>query len=324
MIHRIEAIYCHASETYYYLINGLEKELQFSEEEYGLFVNKLIQQQHPFLRIEGVIFMLPSKEVEVRMRSFDKYGNEIGLCRNGIRCVIKKYHQITRKKRFHVEALNGIVQGKAEGEIYRNVDTYSVYISPILFAYNKKIYINQIIPELSNKLRFSNVYTGCPQLVAKVEKYDEFELFKMGKKINNDFHLFPYGNSLSYYQVLDKQKLFVSTYDREYGLTQSNGSSIAAASIVAAQQGDVRFNRWVSIHNKNGMVKCLPQKSFKKISVKLLGNATFITRDTIVYDSKWHHVDQIINLESFPQEGVGFEFFKKNVRYLHPGNRTVL
>jgi len=316
MIHQLEAIFCHGSENFFYLINSLEKEPGWPEEEYTVFVKNLIKKQQPFLRIDGVLFLLPGQNADARMRIFNKDGSEADMCGNGFRCLAKKFAQISGKTSFSIETRKHIYKGFVEEEIYPDIDAYSVLLKPITFDYNGKVYRRETIPDLSEHLLFSSINTGNPQLIAKIDAFDEIELFKLGKKINNNCTVFPQGNNISFYRVIGKQKLFVSTYERGVGLTNSCGTAMAGVSLVAAQLGEVKFNQWVSIHNKGGMVKCLPQNINNELSVKLLGNATFLNKEIIVYDTKWHHVDQIKNVESYPQEGVRYYNFKDAVKYI--------
>ncbi len=291
MHHNLEIIHCHGSENYFLLVNGFSRNLNFKEPDYQQFTLSSIESLSG-LKIDGVLYLLPSQNADARMRIFNKDGSEAEMCGNGFRCISKKLQQITGQTKFKIETLSGIIEGTYKPGIFSDLQTYSVIFTDIGFRYGQTIYENTLIPELDDTLRFSSVDIGNPHLITAVNEMDLYKLKKLGEKINNkDCLLFPNGNNLSFYQILDNQLLYVMTYERGVGLTHSCGTAMAATTLLAAKQKKIPFAP-IHVHNEGGMVMCLPVKH-NGYHIELIGNASFIQELQIIYDSECHILTEV-------------------------------
>ena len=307
-----ETIYCHGSENYFLLIDGLSQDLDFEEKNYRDFTLNAIA-QIPQLKIDGLLYLLPSTNADARMRIFNRDGSEAEMCGNGFRCLGKKLFEITGKRNFKLETLSGILQGAKESEIYPSVDSYSVQFKNVGFQYQNRQYTEEVITELDAELKFSSIDIGNPQLVAEVTHIDQEKLTKIGQQINSNCRLFPTGNNISFYKIISPNQLYIMTYERGVGLTSSCGTAMAATSLLAAKLQKITSNTWIDIFNPGGMVRCLPQISPTN-DVKLLGNATFVKKYRVNYDKKTQKIKELRQTADFQKETQVYQTFKQSVQ----------
>ncbi len=289
--HNIEVIHCHGSENYFLLIDAFSSKLNFTEVDFKRFTLSAIKHMSG-LKIDGVLFLLASAKADARMRIFNKDGSEAEMCGNGYRCIAKKLHQITGQKQFKIETLSGLIKGEKKPDIFPNIDTFSVLFDHIDFNYGKISFQEKVIPELDPELKFSTIDIGNPHLIAEVKDFEIEKLKKLGEKINHNCHIFPKGNNLSFYKILNKQEIYVMTYERGVGLTNSCGTAMAATTLLLAHLKKIAFNQPIQVKNKGGMVVCVP-KSETNFSVELIGNASFVQGFSLKYDAKNAAIESI-------------------------------
>jgi hypothetical protein len=133
-----------------------------------------------------------------------------------------------------------------------------------------------------------------------------------GIKANTMTSLFPEGVNVTFYTSMGKQAIYTETFERGAGLTQACGTAMSACSVAACMRGLCRYGEWIDIYNKGGMVKCLVESrngknggkpeggllintepelltkvgiASPKISVRLLGNATFEYSAAVDFDN---------------------------------------
>jgi len=307
-----EVTYCHGSENYFLLIDGLSQVLDFEEKDYRNFTLDTIA-QIPQLKIDGLLYLLPSTKADARMRIFNRDGSEAEMCGNGFRCLGKKLFEITGKRKFKLETLSGILLGAKETEIYPSVDSYSVQFTNLGFQYRNRQYTEELIPELDDTLKFSSIDIGNPHLAAEVSKFDLEKLIKIGEQVNTNCRLFPDGNNISFYKILSPEQLYIITHERGVGLTSSCGTAMAATSLLAAKLQKIASNTWIDVLNPGGMVRCLPQISPTN-DVKLLGNATFVKKYQISYDKKTQKIEELRQTADFQKEAKAYRNFKQSVQ----------
>lgn len=309
--HKLNITYCHGSENYFLLVNFFSHQNTFKEVDFQSFTTN-ITAQYPKLKIDGILYLLQDRQADARMRIFNRDGSEAEMCGNGFRCTGKKLFKISGKSPYQIKTLSGIVKGEILPEMFSGIDTYSVEFSKINFDYHTQIFDNQIIPELSNDLKFSSVDVGNPHLIAQVNDFDIDKLTHIGQKINHNCKIFRQGNNLSFYQITGNNQIFVMTYERGVGLTASCGTAMAATGVLAAKNGQVTMRQKIDVYSPGGMLQCYVEKNLN-YSVKLSGNATFISRHQIIYDSDTGKIIDFQQLEKFSNEIIHYKLFKKQI-----------
>jgi len=308
-----ETIYCHGSENYFLLIDGLSQDLDFEEKNYRDFTLNAIA-QIPQLKIDGLLYLLPSTNADARMRIFNRDGSEAEMCGNGFRCLGKKLFEILGKRNFKLETLSGVLQGAKENDLFHNVDSYSVQFKNIGFQYKNRQYTEEVIPELDDTLKFSSIDIGNPHLVSEVSHFDLDKLIRIGERVNSNCRLFPDGNNISFYKMLSPNQLYIITYERGVGLTSSCGTAMAATSLLAAKLQKIASNTWIDVFNPGGMVRCLPKISPTN-NVKLLGNATFVKKYQVSYDKKNQKIQKLKQTSTFNKETKAYQDFKESIQH---------
>ncbi len=307
----LKVTHCHGSENYFLLIDGLSTPLDFTESQYQTFCLDAIEQLS-YLPIDGILYLLPSQTADARMRIFNKDGTEAEMCGNGFRCIGKKLYLITGKKQFYIETMSGILQGRKEEDIFPGIDSYSVKIPVVEQSDKDTTFYDTEIDELDSCLKFSSLNMGNPHLTASVTHFDIDKLVKTGQKVNNNCRIFPQGNNVSFYKIIDTNTISMMTYERGVGLTNACGTAMAAVSIITAQKNTNLQNQWLQILTPGGMVKCRPEVEAQK-AVMLLGNASFIDEYTIEYQPDKRTIKEVKLTRSYPSEQQKYQDYKSEI-----------
>ncbi|MGZ4902381.1 MAG: diaminopimelate epimerase [Halobacteriota archaeon] len=182
---------------------------------------------------DGVLFLLPSDDTDLKMRLFQPDGSEAEMCGNGIRCLVTYAIDAGHTKRGNI-----VVATKAgKRKVIARKNSVIVDMGRPLFA-------RHVIPargigdefvENMHGVVVSAVNTGVPHAVIFEEKFeDEFE--ELAPKIRFD-PVFPQGVNVSFVRV-NGNKLFIRTYERGVEReTLSCGTGAIAAAAVANQMG---------------------------------------------------------------------------------------
>lgn len=169
-------------------------------------------------------------------------------------------------------------------DIYENIKTFEVKISPVSFNvndlpmnYKKGTLFNELVNGLSDKYKFTAVSLPNPHIISIVNEIKIDEIVEVSKKANTDRSIFPKGVNASFVKPIGEQCIFVQTFERGVGLTNACGTGMSASSLVSCLLGINEFNKDIKVINRGGMVKCNVQKNDKnEYSVLLIGNATFV------------------------------------------------
>ena len=265
---------CQGSGNNFILINEYDNIL-FSEERRITLSKELCEQEH----LDGLLFFHNSDTADGKMRMFNPDGSEAEMCGNGLRCVGRFACETLDKTSVLIETLKSVSLISKEKNIYKTVETYRAELKDIVLNTQE---INQAIDDVSSTLNFTVVNMPNPHLVSFVDKVDEEQLVALGKKVNTMPHLFPNGINVNFCQILDEGVIFVRTYERGVGLTQSCGSGMSASSLVYCLLGYQAMGHTLEVYNLGGLVQCTPMvTALHQYSVFLSGNATFMFKGFI-------------------------------------------
>lgn len=291
---KINFIKCHGSGNDFILVDCMSDKLYLDEFDYSN-ITKIVCDRNGSIGADGTLFLLPSEIADVRMRIFNSDGSEPEMCGNGIRCIARKANELLEEDEFSIETMKTILKVKKEEDMFKGIYSFSVVLDDVNINYNKSFSVfNEYIEGLSDIIKFTTINIGNPHIVANVEDLDVSVLEKIGVKANSLTEVFPNGVNVSFYKSIGRQAIYVATYERGVGMTHSCGTAMSSTSIASSLLGLTSFNKWVTIYNKGGMVKCFPKKDGSDISVKLLGNATFVYASNFVYDRSYNKVSSFI------------------------------
>ena len=298
----------HGSGNDFVLVDAITNGYDLSEEEYLEFTRSICDRGGE-VGGDGTLFLLPSETADARMRMFNIDGSEAEMCGNGIRIIGRQAAKVLGRKEFSIETMKAPLAMQKERSIACGVEAFSVNIDNVsqsiielpMTMPNTKTLIDTVIPELHPTLRFTAFSLGNPHLVAIVDEMD-FDLLKeLGEKGNNLKSLLPRGVNLSFIKILEDQAIFVSTYERGVGLTDSCGTAMSSCSMASCLLGYNTFGEWIKVYNKGGMVKCRPEFENGKLNVHLLGNATYEWDATADFDQKSHSIVSTIRTNVYDE-----------------------
>lgn len=223
------------------------------------------------------------------MRMFNTDGSEAEMCGNGIRCVAR----LLRERYLAEENFLLWSGGKPypithEKPIFEGLETFGVEIAIRLasddFPQGEDSFLDQEIGELHPSLRFSYLNLGNPHLVARVEEVDYDLLTELGERIKSLPAWFPRGMNLSFVRVESPERLFVATYERGVGLTNSCGTAMTASTTAMALLGACEKGKIIDVCNRGGMVRCCCRSDAEGIFTRLVGNATYEQTGCLTWD----------------------------------------
>ncbi len=279
---KLKILKCHGSSNDFILINEYEN-LLFSEPERITLSKHLCERKSlglGGLGADGILFFQNSENADGKMRMFNPDGSEAEMCGNGLRCIGRFACETLNKESVLIETLKGISTVAKDKEIHQGVKTYQAELNTINLD---KSLINQPLQALSKDLKFTAVTMPNPHIVSIVDNISDSELDEIGKKANLDKSLFPNGTNVNFIQKLENGKIFVRTYERGVGLTNSCGSGMSASTLVYCLLGHNPFGQKIAVYNKGGLVNCEAIDA-ENYSVFLSGNATFIFNSTLEFE----------------------------------------
>jgi diaminopimelate epimerase len=131
--------------------------------------------------------------------------------------------------------------------------------------------VEQPVPMLNSERAFTAVAIPNPHLVSFVDAIDDAELSAVGAICEAAPDWLPRRANVSFVQVRG-DSLFVRTFERGVGLTNSCGSAMAASTYAAGLTGRIGWDMPVTIFNRGGLVRAVAGED---AMVTLSGNATF-------------------------------------------------
>ncbi len=288
----ISAIKVHGSSNDFYLIDEMSRELAITEEErsaLSLAVCKRTGEDGA----DGILFVQASNTADAKMRVFNADGTEASMCGNGLRCVGRYVSEKLGKDELIIETMKADLAVKKEPEIYQDIPTFRVEISPVLKSTKslpmnteKDEIIQERLPFLDDELIFTTLSVPNPHLVSIVSQEvlasDKQE--KIAKYVNGENEWFPDGVNVSFINVMSDKDIFVRTYERGVGFTNACGTAMSASSLVTKWERSLEDEVLLNVYNPGGMVKCQVHDMPEKTWIDLIGNATYEYKQTIAVD----------------------------------------
>jgi diaminopimelate epimerase len=193
------------------LIDDREKKYTQNTEE--LF--KLLCDRKFGIGADGVILIRNHEKVDFEMIYHNADGRKGSMCGNGGRCAV-----VFAKKL-------GIC--KDEGTFIHNNTLYPFRILSNDFIELTLLNHKPEVKPLHNEVTFF-VNTGSPHHVQFVTDVENTEVAKLGEKIRHSQEYQPHGTNVNFVQILDKNKIYVRTYERGVEAeTLSCGTGVVAS-----------------------------------------------------------------------------------------------
>jgi diaminopimelate epimerase len=322
---QIKLVKVHGSNNDFILIDELTRDYHFSEEDRKKLAILLCDRSNG-IGADGILYTMKSNYADGRMRVFNADGSEASMCGNGLRCVARYVCEYLNVEEAVIETMKANLFVKSREDIYPNVKTYQVEISPVSFltedlplVLSKETLINEKIDDLSEDLLFTAVAVPNPHLITVVNDIEANRQIQkeLSETVNGPNRLFPDGVNVSFVKVIEKGHIYVRTYERGVGFTNACGTAMSASSLVTCLLDLNDFESDIHVYNDGGMVNCVVHRNNQTYQIDLIGNATNVYQAEITVESQFKSF-QFINKTVFETENANYLKLQQHVKeYLH-------
>ncbi|MBB5719607.1 diaminopimelate epimerase [Stakelama sediminis] len=273
---RLDFIKCHGSGNDFPLIDA--RFLTLDDGQWAAVARLMADRDGP-VGGDGLLLLVPGDATHAfGMRMFNSDGSEAETCLNGLRCTARLGFEVTGLDHAPVKLKTSSAQAALAEAISPGVATIRTRAGPAstacadvgLVGVGERI-VDAVIPGLPSERHFTGVAMPNPHLVTFVDAVDEAELVALGDWCEAGPALIPARANVSFVE-LRAGGLFVRTYERGVGLTDSCGSAMAASTYAAGLTGRTAFGAEVNVFNRGGLVRATAQADGM---VEISGNATF-------------------------------------------------
>jgi diaminopimelate epimerase len=283
---RIPFIKCHGSGNDFPLIDA--RSLTLAEPEWAMLARLLADRAGP-VGGDGLLALVPGDAGHAfGMRMWNSDGSEAETCMNGLRCTARLGFDLLGIDAAEVKLKVSFASVSRDPEIAPGVATIRTLVGPnsmrscdVGLVGAPDDVIDSPVDGLPNARAFTAVAMPNPHLVTFVETVDEDELVALGSWCESRPALLPARANVSFVALRGPTRLFVRTFERGVGLTDSCGSAMAASVLSAALTGRVPFGTSIEVFNRGGMVRGQAEADRR---VMLSGNATFEAERTVEVD----------------------------------------
>lgn len=313
---------CHGSGNDFLLIDELETGSRFSEEGRARLALALCNRDTA-LGADGILYVLPSESAHARMRVFNADGSEASMCGNGLRCVARFVCEKLGKDEAVIETMKANLQVKKQEDIYSEIPTYLVEISPVSFQLSdlplkldKEKLLNEQIHDLSDHLAFTALAVPNPHIVTIVDTdmiHSNVQK-NLSEYVNGPNRLFPDGVNVSFVKLLEKGAIYVRTFERGVGFTNACGTAMSASSLVTCLNGFNDLEQTIEVYNNGGKVRCVVHEKDAGFWIALIGNATYVYKALVEIDENDYNQFSVMNKSTFDAETEQYEKLQKSVQ----------
>ena len=260
---------CHGSGNDFPLIDARRITLDDSD---WARVARTLADRHGPVGGDGLLLLVGGDDEHAfGMRMFNSDGSEAETCLNGLRCVARAGFEALGVDAARVRLKTSSADVAREAELAPGVVTVRTIVGPASIA-PADVGLTGPLSELPSTRTFTAVAMPNPHLVTFVDAVDEAELVALGEFCESGPALIPGRANVSFVEMRGPD-LFVRTFERGVGLTDSCGSAMAASVLAAGLTGRVPTGTQVRVFNKGGLVR---GRADADRIVTISGNATFL------------------------------------------------
>jgi diaminopimelate epimerase len=275
---RIAFVKCHGSGNDFPLIDA--RDFALHDAQWAQVARALADRRGP-VGGDGILLLTAgdNKMHPFGMRMFNSDGSEAETCLNGLRCVARMGFEALGLDRACVALKTSSAEAERDREIATGVYTVRETAGPAdldaaawIADLPERENVERPIAALDSVRAFTAIAMPNPHLVAFVDKVEESELVAIGERCEAAPAWLPGRANVSSVEQRGGDTLFVRTFERGVGLTDSCGSAMAASAYAACLTGRVEFGRPLTVLNKGGLVRASADSDGM---VSLSGNATW-------------------------------------------------
>ncbi len=299
---RLSFIKCHGSGNDFPLIDA--RGLSLPDTDWAGIARALSDRRGP-VGGDGLLLLLDGDLTHpIGFRMFNGDGSEAETCLNGLRCVARAGFDALGIEAAGVRLVGSVAHAAHDADLAPGVYTVREVAGPASLdarAWPLRIGAAQLVdapvPPLGDRL-FTAVSIPNPHLVSFVDAVDEAELVRLGERCEAAPDWLPRRANVSFV-VAGPETLFVRTFERGVGLTDSCGSAMAASTYAACLTGRWRFGDAVTVLNRGGMVRAVADAD---AMVTIAGNATFEWTGEVTVDPATATASDLVVTRRFPDE----------------------
>lgn len=301
---RFDIIKCHGSGNDFALIDARESDLD--EDTWARVAVALSDRSGP-VGSDGILLLEKTTQrqsFKMSMRNPD--GSEAETCLNGLRCVARLGFERLDLAQAEVRLKVSTAHVERAPELADGVYTVAETAGPAdldaarwLRVAGEHNWVERTIPGFPSKRAFTAVAMPNPHLIAFVDAIDDAELVAIGDFAEAAPPLLPERANISFVEVLSHDTIFVRTYERGVGLTNSCGSAMAASTYAAALTGRVGFDGDIVVRNRGGRVLA---RAGSDAMITIHGNATFEWEGSVDVDLERRQAGDLIITKHFNDE----------------------
>jgi len=229
---------------------------------------------------DQIIFINKDKNNNAFLEFYNSDGGEISACGNGSRCVAYLLMKESKHTKISLRTKAGILKSelKNENEVCINMGQPNfkwdkIPLSKEMDNKNLKIKINSI-----NGQEIEGGFSlgiGNPHVIFFVKDFNQFDLKKIGPKIENHSY-FPEKCNVTLASIKNKKHVKVKVWERGAGLTKACGTAACATAVSGAV---LKLNeRCVNIEFPEGLINI----DWKKDNnIYMTGNVSKIKKITV-------------------------------------------
>lgn len=268
---------CHGSGNDFPLIDA--RALALDDAEWARVARALADRGGP-VGGDGLLLLTAGDAAHAfGMRMFNSDGSEAETCLNGLRCVARAGFEALGVDAARVKLKTSSAEVACEAALAPGVVTVRTVVGPASTDL-ADVGVRGALSELPSDRAFTAVAMPNPHLVAFVEQVDETELVALGEYCEAGPALIPGRANVSFVELRGPD-LFVRTFERGVGLTDSCGSAMAASVLAAGLTGRVPLGTEVRVFNKGGLVR---GRAGADRVVTISGNASFLYDASVEID----------------------------------------
>lgn len=243
------------------------------------------------------------------MRMFNPDGSESELCLNGLRCVARLGFERTEVIEAAIRCRTSTVTAARAPDLAPGVYTVRAVAGPAMLdvtGWPMNIgaveLVETALPRLHSSRAFTAIAMPNPHLVTFVDVIDEAELIAVGTAAQEAGDWMPNRANVSFVERREGG-LYVRTFERGVGLTDSCGSAMAASTYAACLTDRIGYDREITVWNKGGLVRAFAEIGGE---VTLSGNATWEWEGSVDIDAATGAVSDVRVERRFDEEATAW------------------
>lgn len=283
---RVSFVKCHGSGNDFPLLDA--RELKLSDDEWGALARALADRAGP-VGGDGLLALTAGDDRALfGMRMFNRDGSEAETCLNGLRCVARAGFAAFEVETATIRLKTSYAEAERVADVAPGVFSVAETAGPA--SLDLRMWpvtgaparlIDAMLDSAPSDRLFTAIAIPNPHLIAFVDTLDEAELVALGRACEAAPDWLPNRANVSFVEQRDPETLFVRTFERGVGLTNSCGSAMAASTYAACLTGRVGYDHDIRILNRGGLVRA---RADVEGVVTVIGNATWEWEGACVVD----------------------------------------